>query len=241
MGIFSKKQEVDLEKFCSDFYEKNILNPVIEGIDAGAVLVDTIKRNVVEADNNYAKINPQKFADEVVPLRFELFALAWLHQFGDKLAIVQSDFTNRYLHEKKRDDIWDAMELYNQAIARSSTLGRTSKNAFDRVYLARVMKTRADLFDKYIDDAKKSGVDLDDKASTPILESIGRPLNRLFTDDAWKKGVTAGLLMFALCDRFGFESNFEPTKEAQFRLTTIIRGFYDGAKQALEKVKIKQK
>lgn len=241
MGIFNKEQEVDLEEFCSDFYEKNILHPVIKGIDAGVVFVDTIKRNVVEADNNFAKINQKKFADEIILLRFELFALAWLHQFGEKSAVAQSIFTKNYLHGKNRDDIWGAMEPYNQAIARSSTLGRTSKNAFDRVYLTRVMKTRADLADKYINDAKKSGIDLDDKTSIPILESIGRPLNRLFTDDVWKKGVTAGLLMFAICDRFGFESNFEPTKEAQFRLTAIIRGFYDGAKQALEKVKIKQK
>lgn len=241
MGIFSKKEEVDLEEFCSDFYEKNILNPIIEGVDAGAVFIDTIKRNVVEADNNFAKISYQKFTDEVVLLRFELFALAWLHQFGDKLAIVQSDFTRRYLHEKKRDDIWDGMESYNQAIARSGTLGKSPKKPFDRARLGFIMRMRADLADKYIDDAKKSGIDLDDKTSTPILESIGRPLNRLFIDDAWKKGVTAGLLMFALCDRFGFESNFEPTKEAQFRLTAIIRGFYDGAKQTLEKVKIKQK
>ena len=63
MGIFSKKQEVDLEEFCSDFYEKNILHPVIESIDVGAVFVDTIKRNVVEADNNFAKINPNLLVD----------------------------------------------------------------------------------------------------------------------------------------------------------------------------------
>ncbi len=226
MGIFNKKQEVDLEKFCSDFYDKNILNPVIEDIDAGAVFVDTIKRNVVEADNNFEKINSQKFADEIVPLRFELFALAWLHQFGDKSAVAQSVFTKRYLHEKKRDDIWDTSESYNQAIARSSTLGKTPKKAFDRVFLGNRNKTIADLFDQY----HVAGYD---------PKCVARALNRLFNDTAWKKGVTASLLMFALCDRLGFEPNFEPTKEAQFRLTAIIRGFYDGAKQALEKVKIK--
>lgn len=227
MGIFSKKQ-ISLEEFCTDFYEKNILNPVVEGINAGAVFVDTIKRNVIEADDNFAKISAQKFTDEVTLLRFELFALAWLHQFGDKLAIVQSDFTKHYLHKKKRNDIWDNSESYNQAIARSTTLGKTPEKAFDRVYLARVNTTRADLFDKYL----KEGFD---------PKCIARVLNRLFAEDVWEKGVTAGLLMFALCDRFGFESNFEPTKEAQFRLTAIIRGFYDGAKQALEKVKVKQK
>lgn len=105
MSIFSKKQEVTLEDFCRDFYEKNILNPVIEGIDAGAAYFNTVRKSVVEADQNFTDINSQKFATEIIPLRFELFALAWLHQFGDKSAVVQSVFTKHYLQEKKRDDI----------------------------------------------------------------------------------------------------------------------------------------
>lgn len=68
---------------------------------------------------------------------------------------------------------------------------------------------------------------------------VARVLNRLFSDEAWKKGITVGLLMFALCDCLGFEQNFEPNKETQFRLTAIIRGLYDGARQSLEKIKIK--
>ena len=53
MGIFSKKQAVNLKEYCSDFYEKYILNPMIEGIDAGAVIVNNVKRSIVEADNNF--------------------------------------------------------------------------------------------------------------------------------------------------------------------------------------------
>lgn len=226
MGIFSKKQERGLEEFCSEFYEENILNPVIGRINAGAVLVDTIKRNAVEADTNFSKISAQKLADEVTLLRFELFALAWLHQFGDKSAVSQSVFSKKYLHKKNKDNIWDNLEVYNQAVARSSTLGKTSKKAFDRVFLGNRNKTIADLFDQYHAEGYDS-------------KCVARVLNRMFTETAWKRGITAGLLMFALCDRLGFESNFEPTKEAQFRLTAIIRGFYNGAKQALEKVKIK--
>lgn len=226
MSIFSKKQEVNLEDFCRNFYEKNILNPVIEGIDAGSAYFDTVRKSVVEADQKFANINSQKFATEIIPLRFELFALAWLHQFGDKSAVAQSVFTKLFLQENKRNDIWDASEPYNQAIARSSTIGKTSKKPFDRVYLARVMKTKADLFDQY----HKEGYD---------PKCVARALNRLFSDEAWEKGITAGLLMFVLCDRFGFEQDFEPNKEAQFRFTAIIRGLYDGARQSLKKIKIK--
>lgn len=130
------------------------------------------------------------------------------------------------MHEKKRDDIWGDSKSYNQAIARSSILGKTSKKAFDRVYLGRVFKTRADLFDQFY----KEGHDPD---------CVIPPLNRLFSEKAWKKGVTAGLLMFALCDRLGFGSNFEPNKETRFRLTAAIRGLYDGARQSLGNIKIK--
>lgn len=226
MRFFRKKQEINLDDFCRDFYEKNILNPMIGGVDAGAVYCDTVKRSIVEVDHNFANINSKTFASEVVILRFELFALAWLHKFGDKLAVAQSTFTKHYLHEKKRDDIWHDSESYNQAIARSSTLGKTSKKAFDRVYLGRVNKTRADLFDQFY----KEGHDPD---------CVIPALNRLFTEKAWKKGVTAGLLMFALFDRLGFGSNFEPNKEAQFRLTAVIRMIYEGARQSLGNIKIK--
>jgi len=226
MSIFSKKQAVNLEDFCRDFYEKNILNPVIGGIDVGEKYFDTVRKSIAEVDQNFVNINPQKFATEMIPLRFELFALAWLHQFGDKSAVAQSVFTKCYLHQKKRDDIWDASEPYNQAIARSSTLGKTAETASGRAYLGFVNKMKVDLFKQFY----KEGYD---------PKCVGRALNRLFSDKTWRKGITPGLLMFALCDRLDFEQNFEPNKELQFRLTSIIRGLYNGARQSLEKIKIK--
>lgn len=225
MGIFRRKQSVGLEDFCRDFYEKNILNPVIAGIDAGEVYFDTVRKSIIAVDPNFSNITSQKLAEAIIPLRFELFAFAWLHKFGEKLAIAQSVFTKNYLHEKKRDDIWEASEVYNQAIARSSTLGRTPEKAFDRVFLARVNTTRMNLFEQY----HKEGFD---------NKCVARVLNRLFSEDAWKRNVTSGLLMFALCDRLGFDKEFEPNKEAQFRWVAVIRGLYDGAYQALENIKI---
>jgi hypothetical protein len=159
-------------------------------------------------------------------LRFDLFALAWLHQFGDKSAVAQSVFTKRYLHEKKRDDIWDASEPYNQAIARSSTLGKTPETASGRAHLGFINRMRVDLFEQYHKEVHDP-------------KCVARALNRLLTDVVWKKGITDGLLMFTLCDRLGLESNFEPSKEAQFRLNAVIRGFYDGDRQSLEKIEIK--
>ena len=81
---------------------------------------------------------------------------------------------------------------------------------------------RADLFDKFVNEGNDP-------------KSVARALNRLSTEVAWKKGITAGFLMLTLCDRLDCDIN----EEAQFRLTAIIRGSYDGARQALDGVRIK--
>lgn len=222
MGLFSKKKEVDLADFCREFYEKYIMNLMIQELDVGTGIVDVKIRFITEVDQSFANISSQKFAKEYLLLRFELFALAWLHQFGERLAVAQSKFTKDYLHEKNRDDIWDDLKFYNQAIARSSTIGRKTTNGFDRAYFMKVNKTRADQFDHYY----REGYD---------TVAVARALSRLFTEKAWKKGITAELIMLAVCDHLGFKAN----DEAHFRLIAVIRGLYDGAHQALDNIRIR--
>lgn len=227
MSFFSKKQEVELEPFCRLFYEKVILNCIVDGVDINAKIFDTLRNALVATDSNFANIDSQKFNNEIIVLQFELYALAWLRQFGDKSAVAQSVFTKNYLNEKNQNDIWEAMEPYNQAIARSTTIGRTPEKAFDRVYLVKVNTTRMNLFEQY----HKEG--LDDKC-------VARVLNRLFSDEVWKKGITAGLLLFAFCDRLGFEQNFEPSKEAHSRWFIEINDFYEKDRESLSNIKIKR-
>jgi len=77
MSFFSRKQETTLEIFCRDFYDTQIMNPVIGGkIDAGSVFSDVVKKNIVEVYPEFAKIDSQKLNDEIKIIRFELFALA---------------------------------------------------------------------------------------------------------------------------------------------------------------------
>jgi hypothetical protein len=227
VGLFTKKQEVSLEAFCRDFYERSIVNPVINGIDLEAGLVEVIKKTLVEVDAKLSSIDDKKLAAEIVLLRFEIFGLAWEHQFDERLAVAQSVFTKNYLHEKGRDDIWDNMEFYNQAIAHSSTLKASNPKDPDYGFLTKVNKTRADQFDLYL------GQGYDPSA-------VARALNRLFTKDAWKKDTTAELLMFGVYDHLGFGLNSDvwANQEAQFRCKGVIHGFYNGALQALENIKI---
>lgn len=233
VGLFTRKQEVRMNEFCRDFYEKNILNPVLQGVlDAGAAFVEVVKKELVEVDPKLANIDEKMLAEEMVLLRFEIFGLAWVHKFDEKSSVAQSAFTKHYLHEKGRDDIWENMEFYNQAVARSSTLRASDPKAPDYRYLAKVNKTRADLFDKFLNEGVEPG-------------AIARALNRLFTEAAWENDDTRMLLMFGLYDHLGFGPSCAKDKwaneEAQFRLKGVILGLYKGASEAIEEVKIVNK
>lgn len=230
MGFLSKKQEVNIKEFCVDFYEKNILSPVIEGYDAGAAYDKVVIKNVSEADSRFAKVNTIKFAKEIKILRFELFALAWLHKFGEKLAVKQSDFTKDYLQKRKFNYIWSDAESYNQALGQSATLGNTLSTRSGRMYLTMRNSVMLDFFKNFT----KAGYD---------PKAVARVANRTFNDVAWKEGIAPAALMLNLCRRLGFKvSGFESgdnlNKEAQICLVAVIRGFYDGVRQSLDQIKV---
>ena len=222
MGLFSRKQEVPLDTFCADFYDKQILNPVVASVDLGRTWFETVMRAVTEVDQTLAAVDCDTCFSEMTLIRFEVFALAWLHQLGDKHAAAQSAYTKGYLEQKGRQDIWANLEPYNRAIARSSTLGHTYETAIGRAYLTFRNTMLADLFDKW----HTQGLEPD---------AVARAANRLLTEVAWKKGITAAFLMLTLCDRLGCELN----EEGQFRLIAVIRGLYDGARERLRQVKVK--
>jgi len=228
MSIFSRKQEVSLEDFCGDFYDNLILNQKVGELDASTVYPDYVKKTISDADNVFDSVDLQKLTDEIIILRFELFALAWLHKFGDKSAIIQSVFTKKFLNENGRDDIWNGMEEYNKAVSHSVTVG------LEKINQAFVIRTRLDLADLHIANAKKNGIAID--------EGIGRPVNRLLSENAWKKRSTGYFLILALCHRLGLGSGpnyLGPNENAQFQLQVFIQGLYDGAYQSFDDIKIK--
>lgn len=221
-NIFKKKTEISLEDFCQDFYTKNIFPPKIDGIDYEKTFFDEVIKSVMEADPNFSKISSQNLIDELTIIRLEVFAIAFLHQYGEKQAVLYSIFTKDYLYKSNRQKVWDNSEPYNQAVAQSSTYGKNSNIAVDRGQISFINSMRVSLFDKYT----KKGYD-------PVC--IARSINRYSTETAWAQSITAGLLTITLCRRLSCEIN----DEAMFRLTAIIRGFYDGAKQNLVRIKIK--
>lgn len=222
MSFFNKKQKVHLAEFCQDFYDKNFLATIITGIDISSSYNELILKNLNKADTNATSINQIIFKEEILCLRFEIFSLAWFHQFGDKLAIANSIFTKHYLIDKGKEELWERAEPYNQAIAASATHGCTSSTASGRARLMIVNKGRVDLFDKYYND------NIDAKC-------VARALNRYGTDGNWKYlSITFGYVVIELCKNLNCDLN----DEAKFQLIAVLKGFYDGAKQNLTNIKI---
>jgi hypothetical protein len=220
-NFFKRKTQIRLEDFCKDYYEKNILISIHDNIDFTSIFIDNTIKSIAEVDNRFANINFNKFLDEMTIVRLEIFAIAWFHRFGDSLAVKNSIFTRDYLHSRNRDDIWENSESYNQAVARSSTLGKTYETTSGKEYLVFINKMRIDLFNKFTKDGTDS-------------KCVARALNRFSTEVAWKNNITPGFLILNLCDRLICEIN----NEAQFRLVAILIGFYQGACQSFNNIKI---
>jgi len=174
MSFFKKK--VSVEDFCRDFYDNQILNPKIGDMEVGSAFSDVVIKEVVEVDQTFNKVDKQKLANELIVIRFELFALAWTHKFiSGENVVAQSAFTKKYLHEKGKDDIWSGMEPYNNMIDSVTLHWLTSQG---KINLSFNYNMREDLTAKNIEVAEKLGIENDD--------SIARVNHRLWSENAWK-------------------------------------------------------
>ncbi|MDP2684834.1 MAG: hypothetical protein Q8P20_07410 [bacterium] len=226
MSFFKKK--VSTENFCRDFYDNQILNPKIGDIDVSSAFSDVVIKEVVEVDPTFGKIDKQKLTNELIVIRFELFALAWTHKFiSGENVVIQSAFTKKYLHEKGRDDIWNSMEPYNNMTDSVTLHWLTSQG---KMNLSFNYNMRENLTTENLEIAKKLGFASDD--------SIVRVNHRLWSENAWKQKLLLGPLVFTFCEQIGIDAN-NLAEEAQFRLAVVIRGLYEGAQQSWSNVKIK--
>lgn len=119
------------------------------------------------------------------------------------------------------------MKLYNNAIDGATLNWLYNLGKMNKIFWYRM---REDLTAKNIEDAKRSGINID--------ESIGRVNNRLCSENAWKQRIILEYLVLTFYDRLGLNPN-ELNKGAGFRLAGLFRGMYEGAQQSLDKIKIK--
>ena len=225
MSLFSRKPEVGLEDFCRDYYDRFILNPVDVTSDFGAAYLDAVRDSLTEADASFSRVTTDELRAATIPLGFELLALAWLDKFGDRFAVQNSVFTKSYLQAIEREDIWRDSEPYNQAVARLVTAGKDLSNAPDRFSVGVIAKMRELLFKQYVE----AGYD---------SECVARVLNRISVGKPRKVTSIPVALTFVLTDKLGFPIGLND--EAGFRLTAVILSYYKGARQSLDKVRIRR-
>jgi hypothetical protein len=230
MSLFSRKPETGIEEFSRDFYDKNILNPVVNGVNIGNVYYDSIIKEVKEADPNFGKVDEKRFIDELTILRFELFSLAWTHKFvSGHNVIAQSVFTKKYLLEKKRGDIWVGMSDYCKAVDGATLHWLTG---LGRANLGFNYHMREDLTTENIKEANKMGVDSKDD----VVERVNF---LLWSENAWRQKIVLTVLQSVLYQRLHFNAD-GLNDEALFRVAAVIKGLYDGALESINKVKIKK-
>lgn len=221
MGLFSRKPKTTTDAFCSQFYDSFVFAPAIAGIDPWAAFCETNRNMIGEHDSAFLSVDLDRLMAELRTLRLEVFGIAWLHHVKDTFAPVQSDFTMRNLHDRGASDLWDGMETYNQATARSTSGGYDPKSATGRSYLTFLSQMRTSLFDSWVEQG------FDPKVAA-------RAANRLGSDVPWKANRTHTYLSFTLTDRLAVEIK----EEARVAILAVIDGFYGGAKEAIQEVRI---
>lgn len=230
MSIFKKKPGPD--EFCRNYYERNILGPIAIDSFMKTGVTNTIYKYVVKVNHNYAKMTPEKINEALIPLHFELFALAWTHYYGGHHSIAQSVFTKRYLHEKKRYDIWEDMGSYNLFIA-GGTLGWIENLELEQKTFW--LSFKEGLSTRNVEEAKNMGLDGDD------IDIIERANNRLCSDLAWKTSFLLQSFVVSIYSlKLGLELK-ELNKEVLIHLSGDINilNMYDNAYFSFKNVNIK--
>lgn len=221
MSLFCRKEKVELEAFCMVFYDTNILSPVYGETDVGRVCADIMAQAIKKTDQTSSSIDMEQLVFEMMLIRFEIFALAWMHQLGNKQVARQSAYTMNYLLEKDRNDIWEGLLSYNQAIADSSSMEQTMDTKTGRFSNIFVTKMRMELFAKWV----KQGID---------PNAAVRVANRIGTDVACKRGFTAAKMALVLCRNLSLQVNVD----GKAVIANFIRDLYMGDRGTLKMITI---
>lgn len=221
MGLLSRKTKTDAVQFARRFYDESVFGPDPTGGDFMRTYADVNHRLISEADPSFADVDLNAFKNELLAMRVEMIQTAWTHKSKDEPAIAISQFTRNYLADKQPSNLWEVMADYNQAVAESATFGADGKTRMGRARIVMVAKMRADLFDSLV----KKGHDPD---------AVARVLNRFGSLAEWKNPATQGLIAFCVTrhlDLEGSQAIWEP-------LSAVAYGFYQGAKEALDGVRL---
>jgi len=237
MPLFESKPKLSIEECCRQFYDSNIFQAIIHGIDGWSILLDTYFKSIAEVDQSFLSVDSTLFRNEMTALRMELFAFAWSARFKrDKYTVPQSFFTRSYLEENGSLEIWHIMGEYNQVIAMSATMnayGKPTPGGIGRAQVTGINLMRVNVAEDWMK-ANVVNMDAMTEEEEDKLGCAVRVFSRIGADIKYADGVVVKLLASRLANRLGCDVNLK--SEALFRLGAIILGFYKGAEEYLKSV-----
>ena len=81
MGIFSSKLKVDIESFCSNYYDSQMFHAIVNGEDGSQKLLDAAFQLLTDSDPYFLKVDRALFDCEMTAMHLELFALVFFQRF----------------------------------------------------------------------------------------------------------------------------------------------------------------
>jgi hypothetical protein len=226
--LLTCKPKTGIDEFCQKFYDTNIFHSIIAGIDSYMKFCEFNYDQIMKADSRFATIDHKLFRIELTAVHMELFSLAWTHcrKFKrDEYLLRQTNFTKSYLEREGQQNIWNIMLEYNKAIADSlnELVGSIPIDSMRRGKAVFLNTFRLNLFEEWM----KVGID---------KHCAIRILSRLFTENAWSKKITLKHITAQFAERLKIDSDLDA--EAIFRLSVVLYGLYNGARDAIRSVKL---
>lgn len=222
MSIFSRKPKRTTEEFCQSFYDDAIFTPSLD-LDLWGAWCKTNRDLIEQKDPSFRAVDLPKFSAELRALHLEVVGIAWVHYVDSEFAVLQAGITKLFLERCNEHALWELGEDYNHAVARAQdacfrndpnlTRGEASHNQLNKAKL------------RFFEDWTRKGYD---------GEIVSRAANRLGSNQAWKDQRTLIYLSFVLTKHLGCELN----DEGRQALMALIFGFYKGAKEAIQCVRI---
>jgi hypothetical protein len=221
MGFFSRSTKVSASTFAKSYYDAWVFAAGPTGLDFPKSHAETTQRLISEVSPSFAAVSLPNFKEELLALRMEMIGTAWTHASDAEAALQVSEFTKDYLTAMHRSDLWKTMTEYNKAVADSSTYGADPETKSGRARIAFVNSLRANLFSDWVAQGRDG-------------QAAARVANRVGSDTSWDAGITPLVLAVEVARRIDIEGS-EPIVQ---RLAAVAYGFYQGAKEALDGVRL---
>jgi hypothetical protein len=244
MGIFSIKSKVDMESFCKDYYDSQMFHAIVDGEDASQKILDAAYEQLAETDPSFSKVDRVLFDNEMTAMHLELFALAFYKRFNFDKAALHSVFTQRYLQNKDRMDIWAAMGNYGKVIAQTATINAngqlmTVDTAIERKTITRVKESRLGLYEKWLKTQLNDPENLTANEKE-IASCVARVCNHVEADILRNNEVGNRRIAALFIYRLGAENiwgkKWRPSEDFLLGIASQPYSMYDSATQMLKTV-----